>query len=911
MIGTTLHHYRIVRELGSGGMGEIYVAEDTRLHREVALKLLPREMAADPERLRRFQREAQVIAALNHPNIVTIYAVEEAENVHYITMELVEGKTLTELIPERGFPVQEFLRLAVQIADAVSAAHQRGIVHRDLKPANIMVTAGGQVKVLDFGFAKLKRERPGPADATTVTTDPLTVQSGIFGTPDYMSPEQAQGLPVDQRTDIFSLGVIMYEMATGTLPFRGGSAVNILSSVIKDDPLPVVDVNPRLPRELSDIIMRCLAKDPAHRYQSAQELNLDLERLEDKEVSEAGLLDAAVRVLARKIRRERRWVAGLLMILLMAVGSYILLRSIRRSQNPAPPTAENFRQITTTPGVEQFPSLSPDGQWIAYSCQESGHRRIYLQNISGENMPPIAIPTKQEPDVDDDEPVFSPDGEQIAFRSSRDGGGIFVMSRTGEAVRQITRTGFNPRWSPDSEEIVFATENTQLEPLNWEGTSEVWAVDLHTGTLQILNREDAVQPAWSPHNRRIAYAKRNRSSADRRIADTKGSMKGSGPAQFLNIWTMSTSGTDHVAVTTGGIAEWSPVWSKDGTYLYFASDRVGSMNLWRVPMDESTGRPTGEPEAIMTPASYLGHPGISSDGKHIAYVNKFETQNIQRIPFDPVTAKVTGEPEWITKGSRLWSSPDVSPDGQWLVFYSRSPPEGQIYVQRTDGTGLMQLTSETGVGRVPRWSLPRGDWIAFNSRDPVKDRSQIWMIHPDASGFRQASFAEDGISYPVWSPDGERIAGNSRHAGKTIIFYPKRSWQEQSPQELPAPGKELGNPAVNSWSPDGIRLALQMSIVGGGSNTSLGIVTYSFETGEYERLTDYGEWPVWLNDSQRLLFVSKGSYFFVIDSRTKAATKIFTEERDSIGFPRIPGDESYIYFTRRRSEADIWMMDLR
>jgi Tol biopolymer transport system component len=891
MIGTTLHHYRIVRALGRGGMGEVYVAEDTKLHREVALKVLPGDMAADAERLQRFQREAQAVAALNHPNVVTIHTVEEADGVHFITMELVEGETLERRIPKRGLPLPELLRLAVPLADAIAAAHQRGIVHRDLKPANIMVTADGRLKVLDFGLAKLKQARIGAADATTTTTDQLTMQHSIIGTPSYMSPEQAQGHPVDHRTDIFSAGVVLYEMATGTRPFRGDSAVTILSSIIKDTPPPALEVNPSLPQELDRIIMHCLAKDPARRYQSALDLRNNLEEAQRQAASGAGLLRVAARILALSARRKGRWFAGLLLIALIAAGSYVFLGRKWGIPRAGPASVEKVSHLTTRPGTEQYPSLSPDGQWVVYSCQESGHRCIYLQSVSGQNPFPIT----KDSTADDDEPAFSPDGERIAFRSSRDGGGIFVMGRTGEAVKRLTRTGFNPSWSPDGAKIVFATENVQLTPMNWEGNSELWTVDIGTEALQRLNAEKAVQPSWSPHNHRIAYVARM--------------APGPGQPVQMHIWTMPAAGGEPTQVTSGTATDWSPVWSPDGKHLYFASNRGGSMNLWRVPVDEASGKPKGAPEAITTPAAFLAHPRLSADGKRIVYSAVLETQNIQRIAFDPVTEKVTGEPQWITAGSPLWSSPDVSPDGQWLAFYSRGDPEGHLYVMRTDGTGQRQLPSDEYVDRVPRWS-PLQDWIAFTS-NRGKDRFQLWKIRPDGSGRQQISDANKGVAYTAWSPDGSRIAAWSGETAETYVFDPNRPWHEQSPQVLPAPEAGLGNPVPNSWSPDSEQLALQMSVVAGGSSKNLGIATFSFKSGKYQRLTDIGEWPVWLSDSRRLLFVSKGRDFFIVDSRSKAVNKIFSVERDSIGPPRVPRDGSQIYFTRRVTDADIWLVELR
>ena len=280
MIGTTLSHFRITAKLGEGGMGEVYRAEDTKLGREVALKVLPEEMASDPDRLERFQREAKTIAALNHPNIVTIFSVEEADGAHFLTMELVEGKTLADLVPSAGLGLECFFEFATPIADALSSAHARGIVHRDLKPTNVMVMDEDQrVKVLDFGLAKLAAGESADG-STQLPTEALTQEGIIVGTPHYMSPEQAKGEAVDQRSDIFSLGVMLYEMATGRRPFQGASSIELLSSVLKDTPPPVTDVKPELPRHLGRIIGRCLEKAPVDRYQSARDVAIELKGLQ-------------------------------------------------------------------------------------------------------------------------------------------------------------------------------------------------------------------------------------------------------------------------------------------------------------------------------------------------------------------------------------------------------------------------------------------------------------------------------------------------------------------------------------------------------------------------------------------------------------------------------------------------------
>ncbi|MDX1643583.1 MAG: protein kinase [Thermoanaerobaculia bacterium] len=279
MIGRTLSHYRILEKLGEGGMGAVYAAEDSSLGRKVALKILPQEMAEDPDRLKRFEREAKTVAALNHPNIVTIHSVEVSDGTRFLTMELVDGESLETLIPSGGMALERFFALAVPLADALDAAHARGITHRDLKPANVMLTAEGRVKVLDFGLAKLA-QGADDGEETQIRTQTLTQEGTILGTVPYMSPEQVQALPTDHRTDIFSLGVMLYEMATGRRPFSGDTQAALISSILKDVPQPANEVKAELPNHLGRVIRRCLEKDPGRRYQTARDLKNELEELE-------------------------------------------------------------------------------------------------------------------------------------------------------------------------------------------------------------------------------------------------------------------------------------------------------------------------------------------------------------------------------------------------------------------------------------------------------------------------------------------------------------------------------------------------------------------------------------------------------------------------------------------------------
>jgi serine/threonine protein kinase len=386
MIGQKLSRYKITDKLGEGGMGEVYLAQDTELDRKVALKMLPAEMADDPERLERFRREAKAVAALNHPNIVTIYSIEESEGTRFLTMELVEGESLDRLLPPGGLPLSKVFDIAIPLADALAAAHERGIVHRDLKLANVMVNRDGRVKVLDFGLAKLADSGAALADGEVTemaTRTALTGEGMVMGTAPYMSPEQVEGRAVDHRTDIFSLGIVLYEMATGRRPFQAETSAALVSSILRDTPPPVSEVNVALPRHLGRIIQHCLEKDPRNRYQSALDVRNELKSLR-REVDSGTVTtgSGAVREVPGEARGERRSSAGIwaalaaAAALILAVGWWL-----GRGTGPAPqqersPTAASRPAATqsVTPSVAVLPfanlSADPDNEYFTDGLTE-------------------------------------------------------------------------------------------------------------------------------------------------------------------------------------------------------------------------------------------------------------------------------------------------------------------------------------------------------------------------------------------------------------------------------------------------------------------------------------------------------------------------------------------------------------
>lgn len=872
-----LAHYKVLRKLGSGGMGEVYLAQDTLLGRQVAVKVLLPGVAEDPARRARFAAEARAVAALNHPNIVTVHSVEHAGDVHFITMEYVAGKPLSSVIPRAaGLPLRRFLELALPLVEAVSAAHQQGVTHRDLKPDNVMVTEDGRVKVLDFGLAKLKQASHEEAE-TVLNSNPAMTNAGeILGTVAYMSPEQAEGKPLDHRSDIFSLGILLFEMATGRRPFSGDSAASIMSAILRDDALPVSQLNPGLPPQLARTIQRCLAKDPSRRYQTALDVRNELADLKQD-------LDSGARVPMGVTRaRGTRWAYGVIAVTAaLAVAAAVLWQTDRAADGGAEGFGSaTFEQLTHGAGQELFPSMSPDGRTLVYASEMAGNMDVYLQRVGGQN--PLNL--TQASAADETHPTFSPDGERIAFRSDRDGGGIFIMGATGESVRRLTNAGYHPAWSPDGQQLLYVTQSV-TDPAMRFTTSEMWVVSVADGQRRLLSEGDAAQPVWSPHGHRIAYWGRTATS---------------GPG---DIWTIPSGGGAPVAVTSEPSIDWNPVWAPDGRHLYFASDRGGSMNLWRVPIDEASGAPLGPATPVTTGGGAASqHVTVSKDGLRIAYVARVVATNIQKVAFDPATESTKGIPQWITRGSRAVAQPDPSPDETMLTFNTSGRQE-DIMVGAADGATVQQLTDDAFEDRAPRWA-PDGERIAFYS-----DRSgkyEIWTINRDGSGLQQLTNSP-GAHYPVWSPRGERMAYSTHSPNGAFIFETRKPWNEQKPQPLPAIPDKTQTFEIWSWSPDGRRLAGQKHLT---DLSHAGVAVHDIGSDRIQWLTDFGEWPVWMRDSRRLLFSHRGT-LFLIDSATGKRKEILALPQNSLGSVGLSADNRTIYFTLQAAEADVWMMTLK
>ncbi|MGI8734482.1 MAG: winged helix-turn-helix domain-containing protein [Pyrinomonadaceae bacterium] len=576
-------------------------------------------------------------------------------------------------------------------------------------------------------------------------------------------------------------------------------------------------------------------------------------------------------------------------IVLVLSASLFLLRTRSGGGDATNSTPSvEFSRLTSSSGEEAYPSLSPDGKLLVYTRYSENKGSIYLLRIGG-NKPINLTPDSS---ANNKQPTFSPDGNFIAFASG-DSGGIFVMGATGENPKRITEFGANPSWSPDQKQIVFTTDDTWNPTTRRKNPSELWLVSVETGEKhQLPTPGDAVQPNWSPHGYRIAFWSQNAGGSS-------------------NVFTMPATGGQPVAVTNEVFLSWNPVWSPDGRYLYFASDRGGTMNLWRVPIDEKSGNVLASPQAVTTPAPHIEHLCFSRDGQHLAYVNDSIVNNIEEIQFDPQRKVVVGDSRWVTRDHTNIVSPEVSPDGEWLVYHTLGEKE-DLFVINIDGTGLRQLTNDVSKDRGPRWS-PDGKRIAFSS-----DRSgkfEIWTINADGGQLRQlSSTGGSGVVNPVWSPDGTRLAYTARGGGDTFIAEMEET-AGKPPGVIPLPGSSEADFRVVSWSQDGHKLAGWSYQRRGSSSVkdpAHKLCTYSFDTQKFEQFEAEGARAVWLNDNRTLLFVhSPTDTLFLLDTESKRTRKLMSAENGGLEFLSLPRDNRRIFLTVSTYEADIWLMSIK
>jgi serine/threonine protein kinase/Tol biopolymer transport system component len=755
--GRRLGDYTILGPIGAGGMGEVYRARDTRLSRDVAIKVLPLFVSGDAQRLRRFEQEARAAAALSHPNILAVFQMGSDEGAPYLVSELLDGSTLREQLQRGPLPLRKVIDYGVQIARGLAAAHEKGIVHRDLKPENLFVTKDGRVKILDFGLARLV-EQPWRALDTNVPTEPDATEPGmVLGTVGYMSPEQVRGHSADHRADIFAFGAVLYEMLTGTRAFQKATSVETMTAILNEDPPDLSQLAPSASPALVRVAQRCLEKNPEQRFQSASDLAFALEALS----ASTGAPASAIRtVKARRVSTPlvpRTMAAAIVSLVVLAGGA---LWWSYRSRQPALPwlTGSSASMLTTSPGDEVNPAVSPDGAQVAFAWRgpDGGRQRIYVTGIDGQQEP-RRLTGNAADDTADDFPAWSPDGQQIAFvrRYGATEAAIMIVPAQGgpeHLLRKIRMVAVaNPHswlsWRPDGTEVAFAAESGD------SGRSTLFMLRIGGGHLRtLITPPEGVagdaSPAIAPDGRSLVFVRYLSPGASTLLV------------QRLDAHANAVG--EPMPIPGAGEGARTAIWADEARLLFAENGRILE---WHAG---TTARPVYVSTAGLQGLAFAGRDrrGVA---RVIAAQRNAAPNHLWMIPLG-TPGQATDRPALQSAFGSGIANPDFSPDGTHVVFKSTRSGTPEIWMADADGRNLRQLTwlGVENVG-IPRWS-PDGRSVAFFAR--LTDEPQIFVI--DTTQERpmpqQRTHKVPGCNIPSWSRDG-RFLYCSRRDGREVRLY--------------------------------------------------------------------------------------------------------------------------------------------
>lgn len=900
--GALVGRYRILASVGTGAMGEVYRAEDTSLGRVVALKTLPADLVGTPDRRARFENEGRVMASLSHPNLVDVYDVGEYLGVPFLVQEFIEGETLEDVLLSGAVPAPKAARWIAQAAEGLAAVHDAGILHRDIKPSNLMLGRDGWVRVLDFGLAKVQTTaEDGKRSQPSLTTDGLVV-----GTAQYMSPEQASGKKVDGRSDIFSLGVVFYELLAGRLPFEGDTPVDVMYGILHLRQPPIPGFGTGVLRGLADVVDRALEKDPERRYVTMRDMAAEIEAVlaaggfeadEPLPPRPAGSRTSKAKAALPAPVRRRRWpfvaAAAVAAGAVVAVAALIGMRG--KGDRAAPEQPLRPLQLTSSTGLDVFPAFSPDGRSLAYASDRSGRFEIYRRPLT---------PGGREIELTTDglqnlSPAWSPDGETLAYHA-KSVGGVWLVPALGGVPRQLTTFGSRPSFSPGGQALVFESGSVVDFAANSLGAlppSVLWIAPLDGGPPRPLTQVGRPSgghgaASWSPDGRRIAFATYDRTAAE--------------------IWIVDTDGKNLVQVSEGNGQCYDPVWGADSASITYPclteSFRAG---LFRRRISPANGKAAGRPEEIASFGSaglgWVKQLAVSRDGTRLAYAGLAMASNIWRVPVD-ARGERSGDEAAVTRETGRNSRPAVSHDGTKVALNRWRPGANQdIWIVDLKDGSAVQRTTDGADDDYPSW-LPGDRKLAFMSLR--KGYRSLFTL--DLTTGREEPLADFGPGQDSMrvSPDGTKVAYHSNRGGTTLNV-----WVADLPSGTPRQvtfDRELA--AFPCWAPDGATIAFEARRQG-----DVHVFTVPVSGGTPVQLTRAAGqgWPYSFSpDGTKVAFASLRDGVWNVswisrDGKTEKAATTNRRLNVYIRYPDWSPTGDAIYYELAETTGNIWLVDLQ